>query len=136
MERKKTNKKHQYIVSLVLHLWIFMGIIMAYSFATEEPYVNIFESTEPFITSILVIISFILVSETIVRLDFKSFRIVNRYSGTQYLVRRLIRDFFLNGAIFAIMFATELAPFSVPFMIFYYVLVTPLLFRFKQFTKK
>lgn len=134
MERKKTNT--QYIITLLFHLLFFPGMFMAYSFATEKPFASIFESMEPLVSTLITLVSVILFSEAIVRLNFKTSPIANHYSGTQYLIRRFIRSFFLNGAIFAIMFATELAPFAVPAMFVYYLLVTPSPIKFKQFTQE
>ncbi len=106
---------------------------MAYLFAVEEPNTML---EEPIIFMIFTVSILILVSELILRFDFLSFRMVKKYSENQYLVRRLIRSFYLTASINSVMFASDFAQTGTVILIIYYIATTPLKFRFKQYTNQ
>lgn len=106
---------------------------MAYLFAAHDPNATFEESSTVMILTIIIIV---LISELIVRFDLLSFRVVKKYSENQYLVRRLIRSFYLTASIYAVMFASDFAQMGTIILLIYYIAITPLKFRFRQYTNQ
>lgn len=104
---------------------------MAYLFAAHDPNTTF---KEPSTVMIITITGVALISELIVRFDFLSFRVVKKYSENQYLARRLIRSFFLTAAIYAVMFVSDFPQTGTIILLIYYIAITPLKFRFRQYT--
>ncbi|MFD2567340.1 hypothetical protein [Pseudotenacibaculum haliotis] len=119
----------KYLIALVFHLLFMPGAVLGYFFAVYDP-----NQETDIVQALLTLTILIFISELIVWFDFVKFRFTKHYSENQYLIRRLLRSFFTMGATFGVMFASSFTEVGGGIMILYYLLITPLKFRFKQFT--
>lgn len=124
--------KSGYILSVFLHLLFLPGALMALLLVSDQPLNTIFSDFDNLFQSISYCLVFIFISEMIYRFDFRKFKLKARYSFASFIVRIVVRSFFLCGVIFAMIFAMELDAFAPPLMIVYSLILTPRLSSFKR----
>lgn len=124
-----------YIISLIFHFYILFSMYFVFHFGASIS-IDSLISTKGIFTAFFILFLTILNSEILIRVDFSTFRFVKRYSELQYMMRRLLRDFLIAGAFSVILFGFTHSKIGLLGIVLYYLVVTPLPYKFNQYTRK
>ncbi len=125
------------LVALIFHVLFMMGMLNGFFLAAFTSFDALISGYTFDPVEIITVLVFIVISELIVSLRFGPFRMERKkYSEKAYMIRRLIRTFFVTIGIYYLMFRPEGegALIVVVPLILYYIYRTPNSREFRRFT--